>query len=138
MAVPPPPPGFTLDAGFVPPPPGFTLDDPSPQRAKPASAKVAPPPPPAGFKLDEAPGVLARVNAGLNAAVAPISERIAETTAPLRKGAEEMPALPSTAPSRAVTSKPSEDLDQQALFEQRAKLKPGTPEYNDLTRKIAK
>src|SRR5229473_7293481 len=85
------------------------------------------------------PGVLTRINAGLTAAVAPISEKIAEVTAPLKEGAAPGSVKPAdTAPARAGISQPSEDLDQKALFERRAKLRQGTPEYDELTRKIAR
>jgi hypothetical protein len=148
MDLPPPPAGFTLDAGFVPPPPGFTLDTPQDQRKRPAGEQVAAPPPPPGFKIDASPGLLARANEAAKQGALALNRKIAETVAPLREGSAPEGSKPAdTALSRVDPHPPVEEVDPKATFERLkargAELKakgidPKTdPEYRELARKQA-
>jgi hypothetical protein len=88
------------------------------------------------------PGMLERINTGLNQLVQPVTDKIAEVTAPLRRGEPEPVVRPDTAPARAEFSRPREDLDQRALFERRQAIEAeggkGSPEWRELTKQIAR
>jgi hypothetical protein len=89
-------------------------------------------------------GLLGRGLDAANVAAGNLNMKIGDAVAPALRftrggGVENPPPRSPTAPSRAEISQPKEEgLDEQELFDWRSKLKPGTPEYNETTRKLAK
>lgn len=89
-------------------------------------------------------GMMGRALDTANVAAGTLNMKIGDAVAPALRftrggGVESPPPRAPTAPARGEISQPKEEgLDEQALFDWRAKLKPGTPEYNETTKKLAK